>query len=247
MWWHEMPYNIGIATGPSKLLAIDCDTTEDTVDWRLTTDGVAIRGRLLPATFTVRTPSGGRHLYFRAPGHPTLGNTAGMLGRHVDTRGAGGYVVGPGSVCSTGYYTIISDNPVVQLPQWVVEALMPRTSAPSTSSVQVSGSVSTSTNHYLRAIVVGESERVRTAKAGARNNALNTAAYLLGQLVGSGEISQQEAWRVLQEASAVHLGVRRFTEREMRATIKSGLTAGIRRPRYLTRQPRRGAELDRLQ
>src|SRR3954463_4289243 len=122
LWWREMPYNIGIATGPSKLLVIDCDTAEDdTVDWRLTPAGVTIRGRLLPATFTVRTPSGGRHLYFQAPGHPTLGNTAGMLGRHVDTRGAGGYVVGPGSACSTGYYTIISDNPVVRLPQWVVE------------------------------------------------------------------------------------------------------------------------------
>src|SRR4051794_1603801 len=83
MWWREMPCNIGVATGPSKLLVIDCDTAEDTVDRRSMPDGVTIRGQLLPATFTVRTPSGGRHLYFQAPGHPSLGNTAGMLGRHV--------------------------------------------------------------------------------------------------------------------------------------------------------------------
>src|SRR5215217_3750728 len=26
LWWREMPYNIGVATGPSKLLVVDCDT-----------------------------------------------------------------------------------------------------------------------------------------------------------------------------------------------------------------------------
>src|SRR3954453_11341036 len=128
LWWREMPYNIGVATGPSKLLVIDCDTAEHTVDWCLVPDGVTIRGRLIPVTFTVRTPSGGRHLYFQAPRHPlTLGNTAGMLGRHVDTRGAGGYVVAPGSVRSDGYYTITEGAPVAPLPGWLIGALTSRT------------------------------------------------------------------------------------------------------------------------
>jgi hypothetical protein len=64
----------------------------------------------------------------------------------------------------------------------------------------------------------------------------------LGQLVGGGEISQRQAWSVLQLAASGHIGVDGFSEQEMRATIRSGLTAGIRRPRYLTRQPRRGAD-----
>ena len=69
-----------------------------------------IAGHRLPRTFTVRTPSGGLHLYFTAP-DKSLGNTVGKLGRQIDTRGVGGYVVGPGSVCRTGYYTIVTRSP----------------------------------------------------------------------------------------------------------------------------------------
>jgi siderophore synthetase component len=102
--------------------------------------------------------------------------------------------------------------------------------------------VSASAKQYLRAVLEGEAERVRTAAQGSRNNALNLASYLLGQLVGSGEIAEQEARSVLEEAASVHLSVDGFNEREMHQTIRSGLTAGMRKPRYLTRQPRRGAD-----
>ena len=94
---------------------------------------------------------------------------------------------------------------------------------------------------YIRAVLDGEAERVRTAEAGSRNSTLNLAAFLLGQLVGAGRVPEQEALHVLQGAAAVHVGVQGFTEREMRRTIQSGLTAGVRRPRYVTRPPRRGA------
>src|SRR3954454_25022495 len=55
-WWTVAPYNIGIATGPSKLLVIDCDTSEEGTDWRLIGNDVRILDRLLPRTFRVRTP-----------------------------------------------------------------------------------------------------------------------------------------------------------------------------------------------
>jgi hypothetical protein len=164
-WWREAPYNIGIATGPSKLLVIDCDTADGATDWQTVGDDDAILGRQLPQTFRVRTPSGGLHLYFRAPGHARLTNTAGRLGRHIDTRGAGGYVVGPGSACPAGYYTITRNAHVAPLSSWIIHALNPAASIVSTARLSVSSSVSGP--KYLQAILKGEADRVREARPGS--------------------------------------------------------------------------------
>ena len=88
-------------------------------------------------------------------------------------------------------------------------------------------------SHYLRAILEGEVERARSATPGARNHALNTAAFTLGQLVGSGEITEEHAWSLLRTAGRLHVGVHGFTENELERTAKSGLTAGMRRPRSI--------------
>jgi hypothetical protein len=74
-------------------------------------DGVAAlhslartQGFALPRTVTVLTPSGGRHLWFSAPG--PVPNSVGRLGRGIDVRGLGGYVVGPGSRTLAGRYLL---------------------------------------------------------------------------------------------------------------------------------------------
>src|SRR3990167_4721719 len=67
---------------------------------------------LLPKTYTVKTPSGGKHYYFttteKAP-------TATKLGPGVDVRGDGGYVVAPPSPG----YTLVEDVPLAPLPPWL--------------------------------------------------------------------------------------------------------------------------------
>jgi hypothetical protein len=221
-WWAAAPYNIGIATGPSGLLVIDYDIARGAApEWRLLGDSVEVAGQLLPRTFSVRTPSGGLHLYFAAADQ-RLGNTAGKLGARIDTRGVGGYVVGPGSVCSAGYHRIVDRSPVADLPQWVIQAL-----APTVTAVTRASSVQRHQDRYLRAVLEGEAERVRTAAPGCRNNELNIAAYLLGQLAGSGRITERDAWDILQAAARKHVGTQGFTESEMKRTIQSGLTAGM--------------------
>ncbi|MEU7764996.1 bifunctional DNA primase/polymerase [Nocardia sp. NPDC049190] len=46
-------------------------------------------GQPLPVpTFEVSTPSGGVHLYYRAPRKPTLRNTIARLGWRIDSRGS---------------------------------------------------------------------------------------------------------------------------------------------------------------
>lgn len=227
-WWTEAPYNLGVATGPSRLLVIDCDTAaEGEVDWQARAGRVAIRDIMLPITLTVLTPTSGLHVYFNAPGDgASLGNTAGRLGRHIDTRGAGGYVVGPGSVVGGHYYRIICRSPVADLPCWVGEHL---------ADQGVTMSPQPLIRHpdaYVRAVLAGETKRICSAEPGLRNSTLNRAAFRLGQLVASDRLTSSDAWQALSVAAAVHVGVRGFTHAEIERTIRSGLRAGQQQPRH---------------
>jgi hypothetical protein len=226
-WWTAAPYNIGIATGPSGLVVVDCDIPRGLgeAQWCLLGNEVEVTRHRLPRTFSVGTPSGGLHLYFNGPDR-NLGNTASRLGKNIDTRGAGGYVVGPGSVCSGKYYTIIDRSPIADLPERIISALMPAGPAVTTPRA-----TRPHQDHYLRAILHGEAERVRTAAPGSRNSALNIASFLLGQLVGHGRITEHDVWDTLRTAARKHIGIQGFTESEMDRTIRSGLTAGVRKGR----------------
>lgn len=87
--------NLGIATGTaSNLCVIDIDGDE----------GEAALAQYGPIPETVEARTGkGRHLYFSLPNGARLGNTAGKLGRKIDSRGDGGYVVAPPSVHPNGH------------------------------------------------------------------------------------------------------------------------------------------------
>jgi hypothetical protein len=222
-WWTEVPYNIGVATGPSGLLVIDCDTSQegDSPQWRLVGEDVQIAGKALPRTFSVATPNSGRHVYFSAGGH-SLRNTVGKLGKHIDSRGTGGYIVGPGSVLETGYYRIVTRSSIAELPDWIADALTPHslTASPASPIQLREGDV--------QAIVEREVQRVLTATPGSRNGSLNMAAFLLGKLAGSGRITERHAWDTLQTAAQGHIGLHGFTQWEINRTIRSGIAAGIR-------------------
>lgn len=128
--WGDYPFNVGVLTGRG-LVVLDVDVKKGK-------QGLESYERLnLDAsqrdTLVVRTPSGGRHEYYRT--EQVVGNTAGRLGDGLDTRGDGGYVVGPGSVCvngeGSGAYTIERDRPVAGLPANVSERLRVQRSQPS--------------------------------------------------------------------------------------------------------------------
>lgn len=121
--WAAGPYNVGIATGPAGLLVVDLDTLKPK-DKKGTPDGVASflalcerAGQAVPTTRTIRTPSGGRHLYFTAPAGVRLGSSKGTLAPKIDTRAWGGQVVAPGSVTREGPYAVLDDAPVANLPE----------------------------------------------------------------------------------------------------------------------------------
>ncbi|PAW79251.1 MAG: hypothetical protein B9S32_04670 [Verrucomicrobia bacterium Tous-C9LFEB] len=131
----EVDYNWGILPAASGHLVLDIDSGYKLKNKRvIKAIGDKSLARLeeehgkLPETFTVRTPSGGEHRYFKGTCRPTQS----VLGKHIDTRSEASYVVAPGSTCHTidgkgnkikGTYTIINDVEPAECPEWMLGLL----------------------------------------------------------------------------------------------------------------------------
>ncbi|MFD0153445.1 bifunctional DNA primase/polymerase [Streptomyces sp. NPDC055721] len=203
--WTHAPYNIGIATGPSGLLVVDLDTLKET-DEKGTPDGVALfealcerAGQAVPLTHRVRTARGGQHLYFTQPEGQRLGNTAGRLGKRIDTRGWGGYVVAPGSHTPDGPYTALDSRPPAPLPAWILDVL---TARPKPVQAAAPVPLSVKASRYAAAALRNETDNVARAADGTRNATLLSAARALGRLVASGDLARQEVEQALSRAAA---------------------------------------------
>lgn len=250
--WSKAPYNIGLAPGRSGLVVIDLDVPKagEQPPGRWARPGIRNGADVLAAlceehgqefpreTFTVRTGSGGRHLYFIAPSGARLRNTAGELGWKIDTRGHGGYVLAPGSIVrlpgGAGRYEIVNDRPPVPLPGWLGSLLdTPRGSSPSLACPKDRSERARDTDRYVTAALKGEVERVTGAVEGGRNAALNKAAYHLGQLIPAGALDDATVEQELYAAASPHFGVGSppFTSAGALATIRSAIAAGKRKPR----------------
>jgi hypothetical protein len=231
-------HNAGIACGPSRLLVIDCDTPKPT-DPDQSRDGAAVLAGLaagrggLPDTWTVATPSGGRHLYFRTPA-VRLGNTARTLGPMLDSRGHGGQVLAPGSRLPNGSYELLDDTDPPPLPGWLVWHLSVRPATAISAPSERPATRPRDAGAYVSAVVRAELQRIAQAGRGGHNAAVFTASRALGQLVGAGVLDRDQAAADLT-AAAGHIvdGPCDCTAAEIAATIASGLGYGARRPRRL--------------
>lgn len=237
--WRNPDSNIGIATGPSQLVVIDLDVAKDPnadIQHGQTSLDVLAGGRDIPATLTVRTPSGGRHLYFRAP-DAELRNTAGKLGPLIDTRAAGGYVVAPGSVINGKEYVVENDAPIAPLPDWLHQALTPAPAPVTASQPELSPAPTASRSvAYAEGAVTAAAGTVRQAAVGTRNATLNKESYGLGGLVSGGVLDGPTAERSLTEAGLAA----GLPPDEVQRTIISGMQAGARRPRAVPVDPPKG-------
>jgi hypothetical protein len=182
-------------------------------------------------SLTVTTPTGGRHLYFRAPAGVRVTSGAGMtsgLGWGIDVRGWGGYVVVPPSTRPEGAYASLG-GVLMPLPVWLLDALADAGRVPGrepsirqvpsarptltllpgghTASTAADAELDVDRRHrYLSAAVRGEIERVWHAPAGGLNDTLTRAAFALGQLVaGAGLDAGQAAYALLVAARAASM------------------------------------------
>lgn len=106
-WWAKWPAaNIGISTsrfGDSEaLLVVDIDVKGQK-------DGEAayvamVRGGIHgPDTYVQHTPTGGRHIVYRV--HDAVEQSVEKIGKGLDIRSKGGYIIGAGSRVDSGSYT----------------------------------------------------------------------------------------------------------------------------------------------
>ncbi|MGW1543704.1 bifunctional DNA primase/polymerase [Streptomyces sp. NPDC002309] len=227
--WSRAPFNVGIATGPSRLVVVDLDTPEhngssDAPDGATTFGALCERaGHAVPDTYRVRTTSGGTHLYFTAPNGVRLTNTAGTVAASVDTRAWGGYVVAAGSTTATGTYEAMSGSVAALLPGWLRTILAPVPTRPAgpLRLPAVDGS------RAALSALEAECAAVSGAPDKQRNTTLNRCAFKVGRFVAWGDIPRH----VVEEAFQGAGEARGLTAAECRATIRSALDSSIRKAR----------------
>lgn len=184
------PTTYGINCGLSKLVVIDLDVHNENEN------GIESFKALLKEhgieslnTFTVRTGSGGLHLYFRYEGDD-IKNTVGKTGIRdgIDVRANGGQVVGPFSKVeqkdgSFGEYTIAKNAPVMDLPKWLADECrnaMGKNKVKKTSSAVSFNSsiiVDGEMDNYAKAALSNCIIDVSSATEGSRNDTLARASF----------------------------------------------------------------------
>ncbi|MEW1655845.1 bifunctional DNA primase/polymerase [Streptomyces sp. NPDC093707] len=199
-------YGIACGRAPHHLIGLDLDTrhgADGPTALRLIAEA---HGIPLPPTATVLTPSGGRHLWFTGPPAPSVPNSAGRLAPGIDVRGAGGYLVGPGSLTTHGRYALAPDTPrrPAPAPPALLALLLPPLGAPPHPAAAPSARRQPSA-----AALLGF---VRASPRGQRNTRLFWAACRAHEAGLGPELAERLV------AAARHTGL---PEAEARATLAS--------------------------
>lgn len=219
-WWfnHYRDFNALIITGAiNRIFVAECDSV-DAVEY--------FEKRGHAETWTARTRRG-FHFYFRHPGF-RVRNSAAKIYEHLDVRGDGGYVIGPGGISEFGF--VYSWEPghspddleLAGAPAWLLELLKPPPERPAEPPKPFTGTIS----NYARAARDQELKRAAEAPEGQRNQTLNDVAFALGQLVGGGELDAADI------ASALHAIATQWPNGGHSCdTINRALAAGVELPR----------------
>jgi len=110
--------NWGVSCSASNTFILDIDDKPGKEGSKSLAPLLSTHGQF-PDTFVVHTATKGRHIYFQGKGK----NSASLIGKDLDTRGEGGYVVAPGSIIDDGSYQIISVAPMAPTPNWLTSLL----------------------------------------------------------------------------------------------------------------------------
>ncbi|WP_267397229.1 MULTISPECIES: phage/plasmid primase, P4 family [unclassified Sphingomonas] len=266
-WWSKWPKAmIGVAVGAAGLLVVDFDPrTDDIMDeatgeiisqdvWtldRLKAKLTEATGCELPPTLISVTRSGGEHHWFKMPAGMNIGNV-GSLPKHIDVRGAGGYViVAPSHFAGNAedkpgdYRWLTDDNAsrMAELPAALLELML----RPVGKEIAAAPALPQNTRRFavdvdeahrryaMNALDREVSELAATPKGGGRfggrNQGAYHAAFSLGQFVGAGALSETIVRQSLLEV------VRSFDAAAYQAhagAIENGIENGRAKPRDLT-------------
>ncbi|MDD9946970.1 MAG: bifunctional DNA primase/polymerase [Myxococcales bacterium] len=187
-WWRSNAgFNVGVATGEgSGVFVLDVDPGGECA-----LSGLEAASDTLPRTVEASTGrKDGRHLYFAYPG-VRVACSSGALGRGLDVRGDGGYVVVPPSVHPNGrrYSWAAGRGPgeidLAHAPSRLLTLVAPAQSA----SAYGSGALRNARDLILSSL------------RGSRNTTTFRQAVAIFELVEGGEIDEAEATAVLHKAA----------------------------------------------
>jgi hypothetical protein len=205
-WARRFPHaNVGIACGAvSGITVIDFDPKGGSVE---TVRQMKALGREFKPTVSVRTPSGGWHLYYAYLSWAT--NSKSLLGKGIDVRTTGGYVVAPPSRLDGGglyrWHLAPLGAEIARMPIWASMALKPREEA---AFIRKEGI------HDADAALTGLARFVENAPSGQRNSCLYWAAcraaeggyadeatqHMLAQAAAAVGITMKEALKTIGSA-----------------------------------------------
>jgi hypothetical protein len=248
-WFDRFPEaGVALVTGErSGLFVVDLDVNKESGE--CTGDAEAERLGLtecFKGAPIARTQSGGKHIFFRAG--DDLDNSASTLGKAIDTRGKGGFVVAAGS---PGYEWLgpsivdLAPPPVPEKLRSMIRAAKDRpkheTPAINVEHMPMAALArqlaATPTreggNAWAEQAMLAEIGRVMAAAPGTRNHTLNRAAFSLGQIVAGGGLDRGRVTEALARAARAA----GLDEHEIVATIASGLEDGTAAPRAAPERP----------
>lgn len=228
-WWDQWPGSLpGINMAKLKTIAIDCDRKPNRPDG---VKAFAALSAIDHGEPIVATAGGGEHHFFKNwNGH---GNGRGNLPDGIDVRGAGGFVIAPGSMMPDGrmYLPVRGDflNPP-DAPDWLKDLLEPRHPSVAITLPAIPASASR-LEAYGNAALQELLSELSAAQPGIRNDTANIIAFRAGQLVGGGCLTHSEAYSALSQA-VLSWGVRPNDKAlGPRGTIERALKAGAGHPR----------------
>ena len=190
-WWNDrIVCNVAIATGrPSGLFVIDVDSHKPGCEF----SDLA----RLPKTYTVKTASGGQHFYFRLPHGTTLRSGNDKLGRFVDVKADGGYVLAPPSAFNGGLYRLAIEVPLASAPNWLLRRLLSLPQQPEGGRTEGGGISS-----VLSVLSVQSVTQAVSMSLPSREHANHVALFKLARALKAFEISTGALLSPAQKSAA---------------------------------------------
>lgn len=256
-WWTDQPaFNIGIATGAAAtFVVVDVDGPEGAASLA----ALEAAHGALPET-PEQTTARGRHICFAYDAERPIKNSQSrhvrMVEKHgpdprakIDVRGDGGYIVAAPSRHASGvnYAWHAERRPsklaFAPMPEWlraVLEwkppklAAVPSPAKPTTPASRPAPGGKLITPYGERALR-DECDKITTAQPGTQEVTLNSSAFVIGTLVGGGEISETVARAALVDAGMKI--ARDWSLTDVAQKVERALSQGQAQPRSAPPRP----------
>lgn len=193
-WWTANPdCNIGVATRGFIVLDVDVNHADD-ADGYHSLEVLEEAYNKLPETLTVKTASGGRHLYFKLPEGVELPQKIAFLNGVDIKANHNNYVLLPPSQVNGNPYTFDKKIPMADIPKWLMEFILKRNKLKATNdsnrSYKATKRYRSQVTDLIETIAIGFDK-------GQRND---TVARITGQLLAYA-VNVRLAWQLVQYAN----------------------------------------------